>query len=65
MHEITVSPTRVDALLATVRSGLLVEDAERYARGSADYGSKWALVLERSMRPAHAGARPSRAQAAP
>ena len=29
MHEITVSPTRVDALLATVRSGLLVEDAER------------------------------------
>lgn len=29
MHEIAASPTRVDALLATVRSGLLVEDAER------------------------------------
>ena len=42
-----------------------VEDAERYARGSADYGSKWALVLERSMRPPHAGARPSRTQVAP
>lgn len=26
--------------------------AERYARGSADYGSKWAVVLAEKMRPA-------------
>lgn len=29
-----------------------VESAERYAKGSADYGAKWAYTLERSMRPA-------------
>lgn len=28
-----------------------VAAAERYARGSADYGSKWALVLAEKMTP--------------
>jgi len=28
-----------------------VAAAERYARGSADYGSKWAIVLAEKMRP--------------
>ena len=33
----------------TAPSVLAVEEAERYARGSADYGAKWAYVVASQM----------------